>query len=271
MSVDSLRLCVIADPNSPTTGRWLKYFVECGHEVHLITISESRSVWEGVTYHHLLLPIFRSAKRWKKWIALLHLPRLRRLIEGIQPDLLHAHYLNLYGWLGGLSGFHPFVISLWGSDVHFAYHGRQGWISKYLSPFALNNADLVTSASKFLAESARQQIARFNADCQVVYVLPDLRLFYPGCQSNVWRQRLKLEGCRVIFSPRWLRPIYNIETIVKAMPQVLSQIPEARLVLNTKYPPGDETYATEIKEMIRSRRLDYAIIPIDEVGVSLKE
>ena len=42
---------------------------------------------------------------------------LKTAIKKFTPDVLHAHYATSYGLIGALSGFHPFVISAWGTDV----------------------------------------------------------------------------------------------------------------------------------------------------------
>ena len=42
---------------------------------------------------------------------------LKTAIAQFKPDVVHAHYATSYGLIGALSGFHPFVISAWGTDV----------------------------------------------------------------------------------------------------------------------------------------------------------
>ena len=41
------------------------------------------------------------------------LPELKKVIAGFKPDILHAHFATSYGLLGALSGFHPFILSVW--------------------------------------------------------------------------------------------------------------------------------------------------------------
>ena len=43
---------------------------------------------------------------------------LRRQIRLFKPDFLHAHYACSFGLIGALAGFHPYVLSVWGSDVY---------------------------------------------------------------------------------------------------------------------------------------------------------
>ena len=44
---------------------------------------------------------------------------LKKFINRVQPDLLHAHYASSYGFLGLLTGFKPFILSVWGSDIYY--------------------------------------------------------------------------------------------------------------------------------------------------------
>ena len=40
---------------------------------------------------------------------------LRRWLRAIQPDVLHAHQVTGAGWLGAGAGYHPFLVTSWGS------------------------------------------------------------------------------------------------------------------------------------------------------------
>ena len=46
------------------------------------------------------------------------MPTLRRLLERLRPDLLHAHYASGYGTTAMLSGWQPLMLSVWGADVY---------------------------------------------------------------------------------------------------------------------------------------------------------
>ena len=39
------------------------------------------------------------------------------MLERIDAEVLHVHYLTGYGFWAWLSGFRPYVITVWGSDV----------------------------------------------------------------------------------------------------------------------------------------------------------
>ena len=72
-------------------------------------------------------------------------PALRRLLRRLAPDLLHAHYASGYGTTAALAGFHPLVLSVWGSDV-YEFPQRSRWARRWLV-HNLRCADMVTSTS----------------------------------------------------------------------------------------------------------------------------
>src|SRR5262245_48765704 len=45
------------------------------------------------------------------------LSRLQEVLDRARPDLLHAGPVHTCGYLAALSGFHPFVLMSWGSDI----------------------------------------------------------------------------------------------------------------------------------------------------------
>jgi hypothetical protein len=50
-----------------------------------------------------------------KYVSLVS--ELKTACRKFDPDLMHAHYATSYGLLAALSGFKPYLISVWGSDV----------------------------------------------------------------------------------------------------------------------------------------------------------
>jgi glycosyltransferase involved in cell wall biosynthesis len=74
-----------------------------------------------------------------------YLPILKTKIKAFQPDVLHAHYATSYGFIGALSGFNPFVISVWGSDV-FDFP-KKNFLNKKILKYALSKATVLCSTS----------------------------------------------------------------------------------------------------------------------------
>jgi len=45
-------------------------------------------------------------------------PALKEYIRAVKLYILHALYVSIYGLLGSLTNFHPYILSVWGSDVY---------------------------------------------------------------------------------------------------------------------------------------------------------
>lgn len=265
-----MRLCYIANPRSPHTRRWLEYFVRQGHEVHLLTFYRDFIPLEGVKSYQILPSSLNKIKRGRGWLALLFPWRIRRLIQTINPDMLHAHYIGFYGWLAALSGFHPFVLTMWGSDVFLAHKGMQKILSYWLTPFALKKADLVTAVSQYLLTTARRNIDP-SLIGHVIRIGADLNNFNPSADVKLWKTQLQLGDNPVILSPRVFAPVYNIHMIVAAIPYVLEQIPEAIFVFKDNTSTGKGSYRARVRQIITDMKLGQAVryvgeVPYNEMG-----
>ncbi|MCK4730887.1 MAG: glycosyltransferase, partial [Methanophagales archaeon] len=134
-----MRLCFLADRRSIHTKRWVEYFAK-EHEIDLITLSYTKKEDTFVPEEEYKKMNVRVHKVSKQMPFLLLAPfKIRRLIKKIKPDVVHAHYVTQYGFCGTFSGFHPLVISPWGSDILVDPH--DSWIIKALVRFALKRGD----------------------------------------------------------------------------------------------------------------------------------
>lgn len=137
-----MKVALLAPANIIHTIRWAEGLLQTGISVHLLTQHPGNLPLSGeVTVHELpstgTLGYFRNV------------PNLRKLLAEIRPDLLHAHYASGYGTTARLSGFRPWIISAWGSDIYeFPQRSR---LHRYWLKNNLRNADLVLSTSHAMA------------------------------------------------------------------------------------------------------------------------
>jgi len=203
------------------TERWLTHFVERGHEVHLLTVQPAPI--EGVEIHDI-----RTGIPVKPLHYAVALRAVRRILARLEPDLLHTHFLTGYGYWGAFSGFHPFVLTVWGDDVYLT--PGQSFLKGKLARFALRRADLITGDSRDILDHA----VRMGADpgrCEVVQWGVDLQSFRPDAPSDV-RERLGIpRDAPVVISIRsFTQPYYNIDVILRAVPRILAERPATRFI-----------------------------------------
>lgn len=221
-----MRLCFIANPESIHTRRWLRYFAERGHEVHLIGEHPTRYIpVQGVTLHDLTRQVNVRKVRYLAWAV-----AVRRLVRQIQPDILHAHQVASAGWLGIAAGWHPLIVTAWGSDLLLG--ARRSRVQRLLARWVLRRADYVTCVSEELA----RQACSLGADPRRVEVVlwgVDIDLFRPAAPDAALREQIGLGEGPVVLSLRALRSLYNPLDIARAIPLVLAQVPAAQFIVRT--------------------------------------
>ncbi len=215
--------------------RWIKYFADKGHEVHVICPvfnglpdRNDYSGLDNVIFHKLKLD--KSAMSLKYIFQRLALKRrLKKLIHAIAPDVIHVHWVNVWTYLIAKMNVHPFIITAWGSDI--LIEPRKNILFKLIAKGALRGADAITCD----AEHMKRAICSFGVDpdrVKVIYFGTDLTLFNPLKKDSTIRKALGFEGdAKIIISLRSLNPIYDIQTFIMAMPHILKKVREARFVV----------------------------------------
>jgi L-malate glycosyltransferase len=158
-----MKICYLADAGSPHTIKWAHYFSAHRHDVQIISFRQSEDP-QAQQWTRVIKPRWQS-----KLDSFLVVPRVRRLLERFSPDIVHAHYASSYGTLGRLCRFHPYVLSVWGSDVYD--FPRHSWLHRRLLQGNLAAADHLCSSSKNMAEETQRycnkpvSITPFGVDC----------------------------------------------------------------------------------------------------------
>ncbi len=147
---------------------------------------------------------------------------VRQLVRQIRPDVLHAHQVASAGWLGAAAGYHPLLVTSWGSDLLVG--ARRSRVQRLLARWVLARADYVTCVSGQLVEAAQA----LGAATQRVELTPwgvDTRLFHPGTTGH--------DRPPLVLSIRGIKAIYNPLVIAHTIPMVLARRPDARFVIRT--------------------------------------
>lgn len=223
---DNVRLAFLADGESVHTKRWLKYFVGKGYDVHLIT-STAKPI-KGVKIHELRFSLARNAYFLAHASFPLRAWKIRKTVRKINPDVLHAHYITNYGLCGALSGFHPLILSPWGSDI--ATDPERSRIKKLLIRFAFERADLV----QINTELGKKRLIELGCDPRKIFMQQwgvDTNRFSPKARSQSLRRKLGIDDVYSVLCARYWRPLYNVEMFVKAIPLVLKRIKNVKFVM----------------------------------------
>jgi len=198
-----VKIVYLADAPYPHTWRWVEHFRNAGVQCEVISFRP----WKipGVPVHYV-----NGGEALGKARYLVHARRVKSLIRNLQPDILHALHLTSYGFLGALAGFHPFVLSVWGTDVLEA--PRLTPFHRWLTRYALTHADTITATGLHLAT----ETTRYAPAAAPVTVVPygvDMRQFTP-------RTKAGSSGHVVIGTVSRLSPEKGVRYLVEAFGQL---------------------------------------------------
>ncbi|MBU4468623.1 MAG: glycosyltransferase family 4 protein [Candidatus Omnitrophica bacterium] len=216
-----MKICFLAGANSLHSHRWIKYFVNIGYEVHWISLMPSNELLQNVEFYDLG-PLSTNPVRIM-WQVI----KFRKLIKRISPDILHIHSAGTYGLIGMLSGFHPAIVTAWGSDVLIA--GKSA-IKKPVIKYVLRNADLITCDADHMINN----ISKLGIDTiktKLIYFGVEPDKFSPGIKDKKLLEKWETNDSPVVISLRNLEPVYDIETLINCIPHVLKKIPKVKFII----------------------------------------
>jgi len=167
--------------------------------------------------------------------------KIKKTLEEIKPDILHAHYASSYGLLGALSGFHPFIVSVWGSDV-FSFPNKSP-IHRSLLRYSLGKADAITSSSQVMAQETKKFVK--NAPIDIIPFGVDTHLFNPSPDSK--------GGVFKIGTARSLKEIYGLEYLIKAFAKIAGEISSSKLEIVGEGPLKDKLVSLASSLGIKSK------------------
>lgn len=237
----NLKIAFLAGQNSIHTVRWVNAMVDKVSELHLLTMHQpSDPINDRVKIHNLPYPAPHG--------YLLNSKPLKKLLADIQPDLLHVHYASGYGTLGRLSGYHPLLLSVWGSDVYD--FPATSFLHRALVAANLKDADWVCSTSEVMA----QQTKSLGAD------IPNLSITPFGIDLDKFRPlpSLRDNNYLTIGTVKRLTPKYGVDILIKAFAQArktaIANYPELATKLRLTI-VGDGTQRTELENLAKQLQI----------------
>jgi len=261
-----MKILYIAYAGNIHTYKWVRYFSEIGNEIDLISfkpdfgdsesLKERFSIFEqysglkNVRIHFIetdsalmnnkfVYSILKYTLKTMKIITidnqfsvlinpLSTFVQIDKIIKNSNPDVIHGHVLNHILMLSALTNFHPFIISPWGSDI--LIYPKRSRIIKAAIKFLLMKADLIVCA----AENIKEEMIMIGANEKKIRIIlhgVDTTKFKPYAADDRLKMDLNISNCPVIISTRRLKPIYDVETLLKAIPRVLGAVPSAKFIL----------------------------------------
>jgi L-malate glycosyltransferase len=262
-----LRLAFLASPNEIAAREWMAWFAAAGHRVDLIVRAGAEvapGLADGIGVARMRPyrgPLFGrlSALSARRVIG--------EVIHRLEPDVLHVHDLTTgFGWLARISGFHPYVVTPWGSDLYRIAPASTA--ARTLTRLTLRSADVVTVNSRHLAETAIRAGAR-RAAIQPVQFGVETDVYEPRPPDTALLERLGLRGRRVVLAPRQIAPLYDQAAIVRALPMLPDDVAVLMSARNAIPDTLAELTALADGLGVRERLVLVPTIPHDEMPAYL--
>lgn len=237
-----MRILYFSKDYCPHDHRFLAALSESGHQVFYLRLergprlTEDRPVPSGVEQI--------SWRGGQRPVRLVDGPglllELHRIINRIQPDVVHAGPIQSCALLATLTGFHPLLVMSWGFDLMKDVERGLAW--RWATRYVLERADWFTSdceatharALTFGLPSGRATVFPWGVDLE--HFSPQPRQEMPG-RSAVF----------TIFCNRSWEPNYGVDVLAKAFVKVVRQRTGVRLLLL-----GDGLQAGLLKEIFTS-------------------
>ncbi|MCD0186857.1 glycosyltransferase [Acinetobacter sp. PW68] len=199
-----LKIVILSGANSIHTIRWANGLQEAGLEVYLISQHPlMHKLNEGIQYYELpnrgVLGYF------------LIVAQVKKLLLAIKPDIVNAHYASGYGTTARLVNYHPYVLSVWGSDIYL--FPKKSFIHHWLVNKNLLAADAIASTSHCMALETNKLVALKKP----IFITPfgiDKDIFYK--ERNYSASGYLSEDKIVIGTVKSLKPVYGIDLLIKS-------------------------------------------------------
>lgn len=221
------KILLLADVNSSHTRKLVNGLAAAGLEIGLFSLSKQEREWfaglANVTVfdQHAFPNETFGASAAQKIVYLKKRTALKKIIRSFQPDMLHAHYATSYGMLGWLSGFHPYIISSWGSDVLDFPKGSK--VKSALLRKILKSADQLMVTSRTLEKAVKELTGR---DSLITPFGIDTKLFFPFETERHFPKE------KIVFGTvKSLEKIYGIDLLIRSFAELKKQMPDAKTAL----------------------------------------
>ena len=148
-----MNLLLFGHASSSHTYKWVRSVADGVNRILVLSLVAPRpglfEALPNVSVEVLEQEVRKGVSPLSKIKYLRVLSEIRDRIRSFRPDVLHAHYASSYGLLGALTGFHPYVISVWGSDVYD--FPRKSPLHRLVLRYSLSRADRILSTSRAMA------------------------------------------------------------------------------------------------------------------------
>jgi glycosyltransferase involved in cell wall biosynthesis len=188
---------------------------------------------------------------------------LKKNLDKVKPDVLIGCWASTYGFYSACSGFHPFVLFVWGSDV--LVFPKKYFPLKPFVVYSLRKADVV------VVDSEVQREAAIKLGCEPAKIVKFPWVNLNGFKRSEAQRRKIRRECGwsdddiVVISLRFHRPIYGVEYLMDAIPRVVAKNNNVKFLILGEGPLTN-AFKTKMKDFMRSGHVRFiGAVPHDKI------
>ena len=183
------------------------------------------------------------------WFRLL--PALKRVLDELKPDLIHAGPIQSCAFMAAICGFHPLLAMSWGSDILLDAEQDNFW--RWITEYSLQRANYLLCDCDAVKNKAAT-FALFSSDQIIQFPWGiDLKQF-----SSSVLPLPRLEGWEestIIISTRSWEPVYGIDVVLESFALAYEQNQKLRLLLL-----GGGSLGATVEQIIKMHKLQEVVL-----------
>lgn len=223
-----MRVLYFTRADSVHDQRFMAALAESGHEAYVLRLYQGDyKTPQGVTpldWKGIKGPL-------RLWQIPVLVARLKKILEELKPDLVHAGPLHDLAYLVAKSGYKPLLSMSWGFDLMRDVNVDAGMASR--ARFALaHSAALITDA-----RCSADKAVELGFDPARICIFPwgvDIEKFSPQAvvaAGKRWREAQNLQENTVLLCLRAMEANYGVDVFAKAFVLAAKKAPDLRLLL----------------------------------------
>lgn len=236
-----MKILFIAPAGNYHTLKWCKWFHGRGHEIHVISFTDSTI--DGVTVHSLNAAVNTHGSYLSKLKYLTYAGKVKQIVDNVKPDVVSVHFATSYGTVAALTGLKEYVLSVWGSDIYD--FPNKSILHKAMLEFSLSRAKFIFSTSKAMAKETQKYTKK---EIEITPFGVDTKLFSPSK-----RCRNPADTDFIVGTIKALTPKYGIDYLLKAVAIIKNNYPQIPIKLRIA---GKGNNEKEYKELAISLGID---------------
>jgi glycosyltransferase involved in cell wall biosynthesis len=252
----TMRIVFMAGGFSTTNVLFLNKFLQYGLDAHFVYTRMSPADFEvlkSINTTWIDLSRFKYLPKLLRWLIFGY--ETISIIKKIKPDVILTQGIQVHGLFSVLSGIRPILLMPWGSDWAIVAHKNSAM--RLLSRYVVNHVDLVQIDCE-VGKRTILELSQGKVKPQDISVFPqgiELDVFKPKAEiRKSLRDQLEWNDKKVLIMTRQLKPIYGIDVFLKAVAQIIKEVPDVRALI-----VGDGPLELELKTLACSLGLSESV------------